>query len=258
MLELKGVTKKYNNIAVVKKVSFSIKPGEILGYLGPNGAGKTTTVKMLAGLLEPNEGFIYFNGEKITDDMVAYKEKLGYVPEQSELYPHLSGLEYLQLVGRLRRIREESLNKKIDGLMEQFGLSVDMHLPISNYSKGMRQKVLIASALLHNPEILLLDEPLVGLDVSTTLVLKDILTQLAKMGKTIIYSSHILEVVEKLCNRVIIINKGTIVADDSVQQLSALMQLPSLESIFKELVQQEDTEKSAKEIISIIQSPDLP
>jgi ABC-2 type transport system ATP-binding protein len=118
----------------------------------------------------------------------------------------------------------------------------------------MRQKVLIASALLHNPDILLLDEPLVGLDVSTTLVLKDILTQLAKMGKTIVYSSHILEVVEKLCNRVIIINKGTIVADDSVQQLSALMQLPSLESIFKELVQQEDTEKSAKKIISIIQS----
>ena len=254
MLELKNVTKKYNNIPVVKRVSFNIKPGEILGYLGPNGAGKTTTVKMLAGLLEPNEGFIYFNGEKITDDMVTYKEKLGYVPEQSELYPHLSGMEYLQLVGRLRRIREESLNKKIEGLMEQFGLSVDMHLPISNYSKGMRQKVLIASALLHNPDILLLDEPLVGLDVSTTLVLKDILTQLAKMGKTIIYSSHVLEVVEKLCNRVIIINKGTIVADDSVQQLSALMQLPSLESIFKELVQQEDTEKSAKEIISIIQS----
>jgi ABC-2 type transport system ATP-binding protein len=254
MLVLKEVTKKYNNIPVVKKVSFRVKPGEILGYLGPNGAGKTTTVKMLAGLLEPNGGFIYFNGKKITDDMVTYKEKLGYVPEQSELYPHLSGLEYLQLVGRLRRIREESLNKKIEGLMEQFGLSVDMHLPISNYSKGMRQKVLIASALLHNPDILLLDEPLVGLDVATTLVLKDILTQLTKMGKIIIYSSHILEVVEKLCNRVIIINKGTIVADDSVQQLSALMQLPSLESIFKELVQQEDTEKSAKEIISIIQS----
>jgi ABC-2 type transport system ATP-binding protein len=254
VLVLKNVTKKYNNIPVVKKVSFSIKPGEILGYLGPNGAGKTTTVKMLAGLLEPNEGFIYFNGKKISDDMVAYKKKLGYVPEQSELYPHLSGLEYLQLVGRLRLIREETLNKKIEGVMEQFGLSVDMHLPISNYSKGMRQKVLIASALLHNPDILFLDEPLVGLDVSTTLVLKDILTQLAKMGKTIIYSSHILEVVEKLCNRVIIINKGMIVADDSVQQLSALMQLPSLESIFKQLVQQEDTEKSAKEIISIIQS----
>ena len=256
MLELKLVTKKYNNIPVVKKVSFTVKPGEILGYLGPNGAGKTTTVKMLAGLLEPTEGRIFYKGEDITADMVAFKEKIGYVPEQSELYSHLSGLEYLQLVGRLRQIPETSLEKKIEGLMTQLGLSVDMHLPISNYSKGMRQKVLIAAALLHNPGILLLDEPLSGLDVATTLVFKDILGQLADMGKIIIYSSHILEVVEKICHRIIIINKGMIVADDSVQQLSALMQLPSLESIFKELVQQEDTEKSAREIISIIQ--DLP
>lgn len=254
MLELKAVTKKYNNIPVVKKVSFHIKPGEILGYLGPNGAGKTTTVKMLAGLLEPNEGFIYLNGEKITDDLVNYKKEIGYVPEQSELYSHLSGKEYLQLVGRLRQMPEEELNEKIDGLMEQFGLSVDMYLPISNYSKGMKQKVLIAAALMHNPGILLLDEPLSGLDVSTTLIFKDILAQLAKMGKIIIYSSHILEVVEKICNRVIIINKGTIVADDSIEQLSALMHLPSLESIFKELVQQDDTQKSAEEIISIIRS----
>jgi ABC-2 type transport system ATP-binding protein len=185
---------------------------------------------------------------------VAYKEKIGYVPEQSEIYPHLSGLEYLQLVGRLRQMPEEDLNQKIEGLMAQFGLSVDMHLPIANYSRGMRQKVLISAALLHNPAVLLLDEPLSGLDVSTTLVFKDILAQLAAMGKIILYSSHILEVVEKLCHRVIIINKGTIVADDSVRQLSALMKLPSLESIFKELVQQEDTEKSAKKIISVIQS----
>jgi ABC-2 type transport system ATP-binding protein len=254
MLELKKITRKFNNIPVVKNASFCVKPGEILGYLGPNGAGKTTTVKMLAGLLEPTEGYIYFNEKKITDDLVAYKEKIGYVPEQSELYPHLSGLEYLQLVGRLRQMPEESLNQKIEGLMEQFGLSVDMHLPISNYSRGMRQKVLISAALLHNPDILLLDEPLSGLDVATTLVFKDILGQLAAMGKIILYSSHILEVVEKLCHRVIIINKGTIVADDSMQQLSSLMKLPSLESIFKELVQQKDTEKSAKEIISIIQS----
>jgi ABC-2 type transport system ATP-binding protein len=253
MLELKNITKKYNNIPVVKKVSFSVSRGEVLGYLGPNGAGKSTTVKMLAGLLEPTEGSIYLDGEQITKDLVAYKEKIGYMPEQSELYPHLTGLEYLQLVGRLRKMPEDSLNRKIEGLMEQFGLSVDMHLPISNYSKGMRQKVLISAALIHNPDILLLDEPLSGLDVTTTLVFKDILTQLAEMGKIIIYSSHILEVVEKICKRVIIIDKGTIVADDSVQQLRSLMQLPSLESIFKELVRQIDTETSAKNIISIIQ-----
>ncbi len=164
----------------------------------------------------------------------------------------MSGLEYLQLVGRLRKIPGKILDKKINGLMERFGLSVDMHLPISSYSKGMQQKILISSALLHNPEILLLDEPLSGLDVSTSLVFKEILKQLAEMKKLVIYSSHILEVVEKICDRVIIINKGIIVADDSVKRLSSLMELPSLESIFKELVQQEDTVETAKSILSFM------
>ena len=254
MLELKEITKKYNNIPVVKKVNFKICPGEILGYLGPNGAGKTTTVKMLAGLLDPNGGKIYFDGRDITDDMIAYKKKIGYIPEQNEIYTHLTGLEYLQLVGRLREIPEKILNGKINGLMEQFSLSLDMHLPISSYSKGMTQKILISAALLHNPEILLFDEPLSGLDVATTLVFKDILTHLARMGKIILYSSHILDVVEKICDRVIIINKGVIAADDSIENLSRLMELPSLESIFKELVQQEETEKRAENIISIMQT----
>ncbi len=258
MLELKKITRKYNNIAVVKSVSFCAKPGEILGYLGPNGAGKTTTVKMLAGLLEPTSGKIFLNGKEMDSDIIDYKRKIGYIPEQSEIYPHLTGREYLQLTGRLRQIQEKILEKKINGLMEQVGLSIDMHLPISNYSKGMRQKVLIAAALLHDPDILLLDEPLSGLDISTTLVFKDILSQLAKMGKIIIYSSHILEVVEKICDRVIIIDRGEIVADDSVRKLSTLMKLPSLESIFKELVQQEDTEETAARIISLMRMQSTP
>jgi ABC-2 type transport system ATP-binding protein len=254
MLELRGITKKYNNVPVVKRVNFNVNRGEILGYLGPNGAGKSTTVKMLAGLVQPTSGWIYLDGERIDTQQVQYKEQIGYVPEQSDLYEHLSGEEYLQLVGRLRRIREKLLEQKINGLMEQLGLGVDMYIPISSYSKGMKQKVLIAGALLHNPNILLLDEPLSGLDISTTLVIKDILKQLAAMGKIIIYSSHILEVVEKLCSRVIIINKGTIVADDSIHRLSDLMALPSLESIFKELVQQENTVKVAQNIISYMQA----
>lgn len=252
MIELRDVTKRYNNIPVVKKVNFNILPGEILGYLGPNGAGKSTTVKMLAGLLEPNGGRIFFNGRNINENIIAYKKKIGYIPEQSDIYTHLTGLEYLQLVGRLRQIPEKILDGKISGLMEQFGLSLDMHLPISSYSKGMTQKILISAALLHNPDILLLDEPLSGLDVTTTMVFKDILTRLAAMRKMIIYSSHILEVVEKICNRVIIIDRGTIVADDSVENLSRLMELPSLESIFKELVQQEKTEEKADRIISFM------
>ncbi|MCP4157748.1 MAG: ABC transporter ATP-binding protein [bacterium] len=254
MLELRDITKKYNNVAVVKKVNFKVKRGEILGYLGPNGAGKSTTVKMLAGLVEQTAGEILMDGERIDNDTTEFKKKIGYLPEQGDIYAHLSGEEYLQLVGRLRKIPEKILNTKINGLMEQLGLGVDMHLPISSYSKGMKQKILISAALLHDPEILLLDEPLSGLDITTTLIFKDILTQLANMGKIIIYSSHILEVVEKICNRVIIINKGKIVADDSVKELSRLMALPSLESIFKELVQQEDTVKVAKNIISYMQT----
>ncbi|MCP4215864.1 MAG: ABC transporter ATP-binding protein [bacterium] len=253
MLEVREITKKYNNIPVVKKVSFRANRGEILGYLGPNGAGKSTTVKMLAGLVEPTIGAIYLDGKRVDDDMTEFKKRIGYLPEQGDIYPHLSGQEYLQLVGRLRRIPEELLNTKINGLMEQLGLGIDMLLPISSYSKGMKQKVLIAASLLHDPDILLLDEPLSGLDVTTTLIFKDILTRLAAMGKIIIYSSHILEVVEKICSRVIVINRGTIVADDSVERLSDLMELPSLESIFKELVQQKDTEKIAESIISFMQ-----
>lgn len=255
MLELKEVTKKYNQIPVVKAVSFKVKPGEILGYLGPNGAGKSTTVKMLAGLVTQTSGNFFLDGWQVDPTSVDYKKRIGYLPEQSDLYAHLSGEEYLQLVGRLRLIPEESLEKKINGLMELFGLGVDMHLPIASYSKGMKQKILVSAALLHDPDILLLDEPLSGLDVATTLVFKDILKRLAGMGKIVIYSSHILEVVEKICTRVIIINKGIIVADDSVQHLSQLMKLASLESIFKELVQQKDTAKIADDIIGVIQAP---
>ncbi len=254
ILEINKITKKYNNIPVVNKISFAAKPCEILGYLGPNGAGKTTTIKMLSGLLEPSSGQVLFNGLDIDQNIFEYKKRIGYIPEQAELYSHLSGKEYLQLVGRLRLISEKSLNKKIDYLMEQLGLSIDMHLPISNYSKGMRQKILIVASLLHNPDILLLDEPLSGLDISTMLIFKDILSQFSKQGKIIIYSSHILEVVEKLCDRVIIIDKGIILADNSVTQLKDLMQLPSLESIFKRLIHYENLQQTAENIISAIKS----
>jgi len=254
ILEIRKITKKYNNIPVVNSISFFAKPCEILGYLGPNGAGKTTTIKMLSGLLEPSSGKVLFNGLDIDRNIFEYKKRIGYIPEQAELYSHLSGKEYLQLVGRLRLIPEKSLNKKIDYLMEQLGLSIDMHLPISNYSNGMRQKILIVASLIHNPDILLLDEPLSGLDISTMLIFKDILSQFSKQGKIIIYSSHILEVVEKLCDRVIIIDKGNILADNSVTQLKELMQLPSLESIFKRLVHYENLQQTAENIISAIKS----
>lgn len=254
MLELVAVTKKYFATPAVNKVSFKVEPREIIGYLGPNGAGKTTTIKMLAGLLDPTDGDILYQGKKIRSDLYAYKKILGYVPEQSEIYPHLTAYEYLLMVGRLRLIPEAVLKNKIVALLELFRLSLEMDLAISSYSKGMVQKVLIASALLHDPEVLLLDEPLSGLDVTTSLVIKDLLSLLARSGKIVIYSSHILEVVEKVCSRAIIIHKGSIVADDSVENLRDLMKLPSLDKIFSQLVVQEDTAATAQEIYKVIRS----
>ena len=252
MLELVNVTKKYSIVTAVNKVSFSVKSSEVLGYLGPNGAGKTTTIKMLAGLLEPTEGDIYYKGKKIKDDLYGYKRIIGYVPEDSAIYPHLSAYDYLLMVGRLRLIPDRILRTKINELMKLLKLSVEMEMSISTFSKGMVQKVLIASALLHNPEVLLLDEPLSGLDVTTALVIRDLVSILGNEGKIIIYSSHILEVVEKICSRSIIIHRGRIVADDSVANLRDLMMLPSLEKIFGQLVIEEDTGAIAEEIADVI------
>ena len=252
MLELKGITKKYNVFPAVDNVSFSIEPGEILGYLGPNGAGKTTTIKMLTGLLEPTSGDIFLQGKKIKNSMVEFKKKIGYVPEEPDIYPHLSAYDYLLMVGRLRQIPEKTLKEKIERFMEFFKLSLEMQSSISSYSKGMVQKVLLSAALLHNPDILLLDEPLSGLDVETSLIIKDLVRQLSKEGKIIFYCSHILEVVEKVCSRVIIIHKGKILTDDSVENLRNLMKVPSLEEIFSQLVIQEDTELISKEIIHLM------
>lgn len=252
MLELKNLSKRYGVIRAVDDVTFRVKPGEILGYLGPNGAGKTTTIKILAGLLEPTSGSIFYQGEDVRGKMTAFKRIIGYVPEEPAVYPHLSALEYLELVGRLRGLPEKLLEKKITGLLEVFQLSTDMYSPISTYSKGMTQKVLLAAALLHDPEVLLLDEPLAGLDVATSLVIKDLLKELAKQGKIIIFSSHILEVVEKICSRVIIIHQGKVVADDEVANLRSLMKLPSLEAVFSQLVVKENPEEKARRLLELI------
>jgi ABC-2 type transport system ATP-binding protein len=252
MLELRNITKKYSIFPVVNRVSFCVNPGDVLGYLGPNGAGKTTTIRMLAGLVQPTDGEILFEGKNVKRDMTAYKSRIGYVPEQSEIYPHLSAYEYLLMVGRLRQLPERPLRDKIEALMSLFGLEGDMLSSISAYSKGMKQKVLLAAAMLHNPDIFLLDEPLSGLDVTTSLVVKDIVHRLALENKIILFSSHVLEVVEKICTRVIIIHKGALVANDSVDNLRHLMRLPSLEEIFSQLVVAEDTSSVARQIVDVM------
>jgi len=254
MLELRNVTKKFNIFPAVDKVSFSVGPGEVLGYLGPNGAGKSTTIKMLAGLLEPTSGEILFDGRSIRGDLCDYKRRLGYVPEQSEIYPHLTGFDYLLLVGRLRRMPEAPLRDKIMAFLRAFSLEDDMDKTIGAYSKGMRQKILLSAALLHDPDILLLDEPLSGLDVTTGLIIRDLVRTLAEEGKIVIYSSHVLEVTEKICSKVIILHEGRIVANDSVENLRTLMHLPSLVEIFRQLVAREDTDAVARTIVEIMRT----
>src|SRR5258708_25416254 len=164
MVELGRVSKRFLGISAVDNVSFSARPGEITGYLGPNGSGKSTTMKMITGLIETSSGEILFAGQPIQRDLIAYKQRMGYVPEEPHLYPHLTGLEYLIMVGQLRGLPERPLAEKIDGFLRLFSLHEDRYVPISSYSKGMRQKVLLAAALLHNPDLILLDEPFSGLD----------------------------------------------------------------------------------------------
>ncbi len=249
MLEARSLTKFYNHIPAVRDVSFQIKPGEILGYLGPNGAGKSTTVKMLTGIIEPSEGQIFYNGRSVYEDFTGFQRRIGYVPEEPHLYPHLSGREYLQLVGRLRGMKRGVLEPKIDQFLRLFSLWVDGYAPLSSYSKGMRQKILLSAALLHDPDILILDEPFSGLDVTSAMVVRSLLRALAAEGKMIFYSSHVLEVVEKVCSTVLILKKGQVVAYDSIHRLQEIMNQPSLEGVFAQLAEVEDGETVARRII---------
>jgi ABC-2 type transport system ATP-binding protein len=254
MLEVCALTKRFNGIPVVEDVSFTLKPGEILGYVGPNGAGKTTTVKMIIGLLEPSEGQVRFLGRSVIEDLPSFQARIGYVPEEPQLYPHLSGREYLQLAGRLRGIQRSILESKIDELLRLFSLWEDRHCPVSAYSKGMRQKILLSAALLHNPDLLILDEPLSGLDVTTALVLRELLEGLATRGRMILYSSHVLDVLEKVCSRVLILNKGRVVAYDSIEHLRDTMHESSLESIFGQLTREQNHRAVAADILEVMQA----
>jgi ABC-2 type transport system ATP-binding protein len=254
VLEVRNLTKYYTRLPAVENATFRVAPGEVLGLLGPNGSGKSTIVNMLTGLIEPTEGEIRFEGRDVRRDRLAFRARMGYVPEIPHLYPYLSGREYLQLVGRLRLMREDIIAHKADRLMELLGMRADRHSLISAYSKGMRQKVLIAAALLHNPDVLVFDEPLSGLDVTSALICRNLLKTLAEQGKVIVYSSHVLEAVEKICSKVVILQRGKVVANDSVENLRNLMQAPSLEDVFSQLVLQEDTQQVAASIVAVVRS----
>jgi ABC-2 type transport system ATP-binding protein len=252
MLEVRGVTKRYGAITALRNVNFTVRPGEVLGYLGPNGSGKSTTVKMLAGLMPPSRGTILLDGRDIQDDLIRYKAQVGYVPEEAHVYTHLTAPEYLRLCGRLRGLARATIEEKIDRFLLILGLDTDRHATLGSFSKGMRQKVLLSAALIHNPRIVILDEPVSGLDVSTALVVRTIVKALATDGRIIFYSSHELDTVEKISTRVMILRAGEVVADDSAAHLRELMQSPSLEDVFSQLAVKDDVGAVAGELLEAV------
>jgi ABC-2 type transport system ATP-binding protein len=249
VLRVRDLTKRYGALTAVERLSFDVHPGEVFGLLGPNGSGKSTTVKILMGMLEPSQGCVELDGRDVLEDVQAYKAQLGYVPEEPYLYTYLTGPEYLELIGRLRNIPAALLQQKIDSFLELLGIYDDRYQTLSSYSKGMRQKILIAAAVLHNPRIVILDEPFSGLDVSAARVLKAFVRSLAAEGKMVVFSSHVLEVVEQVCSRVVILKDGRIVGHDTVDNLRNMLKLPSLDAVFAALVQEENVEQRTQGLV---------
>lgn len=254
MLQAIELTKHYASIPAVQKVTFQLEGGQILGCLGPNGSGKSTTVKMITGLLEPSRGRVLFRGEDIRRDLVSYRKRLGYVPEEPNLYPYLSGREYLEMVGILRGIPQPKLGKKVDTLLALLSLYPSRHSAMASYSKGMRQRVLLIAALLDDPELLILDEPLSGLDVSSALVLKNLIRALGEQGKAVFYCSHVLEVVEQVCSHLLILRQGAVLVCGSTGDIQKRIGHSSLERTFHHLVDDVDPGQVTRDIIDVIRA----
>lgn len=252
VLSLKGVSKSFGHKHVLKGVNLDVYEGQIIGYIGPNGAGKSTTVKLMLGLIDGYTGLIEIFGENIMKGDYSYKKRIGYVPETAELYENLTAFEYLTFTGELFGLSSKEAEVKSFGLMKEFGLEAVFHQRISSFSKGMKQKVLIISSLLHNPDLLFFDEPLSGLDANSVMVIKEILAKLAEQGKTIFYSSHIMDVVEKISNRIVLLVDGQVVADGSFEELKMQNQEGSLEDIFNQLTGFTEHEEIAERFVNLV------
>lgn len=255
VLEANHLTKSYSGVPAVTGVSFSIRPGDVLGYLGPNGSGKSTTVKMLCGLLEPTTGQVLYRGHNINDDLVAYKARLGYAPEEANLYSFLTGWEYLELVGTLREMSRARLTEKAESMLRDFAMFPHRHSPISSYSKGMRQRIMLIAALMHDPEVLILDEPFSGLDVSMALIFRQVVKLLAQAGKAIFFCSPVLEVVEKICTHLVLLDKGSVVAYDTIDEIRTKGLVPALEEAFLHLTKHFDADALAANIVAAVSAP---
>jgi ABC-2 type transport system ATP-binding protein len=254
VLEALHLTKFYGTVPALRNVSFAIGAGTVLGLLGPNGSGKSSTVGILTGLLVPSSGSVCLDGIDIRNDLDEYKARLGYVPEEPLLYMHLTGPEYLTLVGRLRGMSERTIRRRTDRLIEIFGLTDARHTQMAAYSKGMRQKVLLSAALLHDPRILILDEPDSGLDVTSSLVLRSLVQALAADGRLVVYSSHVLALVEHVATTVLILQNGITVGYGSVSELRTMVRQPSLEMVFRQVVTEQDSVGIARDLIDAMRA----
>jgi ABC-2 type transport system ATP-binding protein len=250
IISLKNVYKSYGAKQVLKGINLAIYPGQVIGYIGPNGAGKSTTVKILCGLISDYEGEVSIEGIDLKKDPVTVKMKIGYVPELAELYDVLTPVEFLSFMGELYNMPQELVTDRINKMLTAFGLEASMHQRMDTFSKGMRQKVLISSGLLHNPDIIILDEPLSGLDANSVIIVKDLISKLAKDGKTIFYCSHMMDVVEKVSDRIVLINEGTVIADGSFEELQQSQGNQSLEKIFAQMTSKDSLSDTADQLMN--------
>jgi len=252
VVKLDKVRFSYDRVEVLHDLSITLAKGEILGLLGPNGAGKTTTIKIIAGILTPAEGTVSVCGLSLPEQAVGVKQRIGYVPESAALFESLTGQEFLELMGRLHDVEEEKLQTRIRCILETFDLVSDRVARLDTYSKGMRQKILIAAALLHNPDLVLLDEPLSGLDVNASIMIKDLLAALAAEGKAILYSSHVLDVVEKVCDHVAIIHQGNLIAQGTPDELKSSSHQSTLEGVFRQVTHAESSAPGIARIVAAL------
>jgi len=252
MLDVRAVTKRYRGLLAVDRVSFTVNRGEVVGYLGPNGSGKSTTVNIIVGLLEPSSGAVALDGRTHDEDPIAFKQRIGYVPEEPYLYTHLTATEYLMLVGRLRGVPQARLDRAIPELLQLFLLWDSRYSTMAAYSKGMRQRVLLAAALLHNPDLLVLDEPFSGLDVNASLLFRALIDLFAADGRMILFSTHRFDMVEKVCSRAVILSRGRVAAEHLVAG-GAGGDSHALEQLFVRVTAQEDFRPVARHILDVVQ-----
>lgn len=251
IISIRNLKKSYGDKQVLKGINLEIYPGQVIGYIGPNGAGKSTTVKVLTGLISDFEGDVLMYNQSIKEDIVAIKSQIGYVPENAEIYEVLTPLEYLDFVGKLYGMEEDKIAERAMKLLTAFGIGGNADQRMDTFSKGMRQKVLLISGIIHNPKIIILDEPLSGLDANAVIMVKELIALLAKEGKTIFYCSHMMDVVEKVSDRILLIANGEIIADGSFEELKAGGD-ETLERIFAKLTGKEESSREANDVLDAL------